>query len=281
MAMVKIVPEDAVERLKNEGFLLIQLTEQARMALASTFEAAYPFFRATLDEKSSNTLSEDLGYRPKGIEYSQSPERPDPIESFTADVRTRAVINDLPSARARLLYKRMQATINVLEPIAEALTMLLADALSVGEIGEKLHGAFRRWSCLQVNYSQPANTPEAFINELHEDGHLITLSCSDGPGLEVQTRRGDFARITTADDEILVMPGEIVWLLSGGQIRPLYHQVRRESSCRERLAILFFGDIDPKFCEPWVKNKVNKGVDIGARVLTNAARFGLNGFPLE
>ncbi len=87
--------------------------------------------------------------------------------------------------------------------------------------------------------------------------------------------------ITTAPNEVLVMPGEIVWLLSGGQIRPLHHRVRREPSCSERLALLFFGDINPRLCRPWVRADVNEGVDIGARVLTNAARFGLDGFPLE
>ena len=77
------------------------------------------------------------------------------------------------------------------------------------------------------------------------------------------------------------MPGEILWLLSGGQIRPLYHRVRREPGCSERLALLLFGDINPRLCWPWVHTDINEGVDIGARVLTNSNRFGLGGFPLE
>jgi isopenicillin N synthase-like dioxygenase len=175
----------------------------------------------------------------------------------------------------------MQATIDILEPIAEILTIQLADTLSGHASYEKLRGAFRRWSCLQLNYSRPANTPAAFIHEPHEDGHLITISCADGPGLEVQTANGEFIPITTAYDEMVIMPGEIAWLLSGGQVRALYHRVRREPDCRERLAILFFVDIDPRLAKPWVNNKVNERVDIGARVLTNATRFGLNGFPLD
>lgn len=281
MSIIKKIPENAVEKLKNEGFFLIQLAEEACGIVASTFEAAYPFFHATVDEKNSNTLPEDLGYRPMGIEYSQSPEHPDPIESFTVDMRTPHASANMPSASARQLYKWMQATIDILEPVAEILTIQLADTLSGHTYRKKLRGAFRRWSCLQLNYSRPMNIPEAFIHEPHEDGHLITISCANGPGLEAQTASGEFIPITTAYDEMLVMPGEIAWLLSGGQVRPLYHRVRRKSDCRERMAILFFGDIDPRLCEPWINSKVNKGVDIGARILTNATRFGLNGFPLD
>lgn len=281
MRLAKVIPEDAVERLKNDGFLLITLTKQACKNVAATFEAAYPFFRAPPDEKNKNILPEELGYRPTGIEYSQSPDRPDPIESFTVDGRTDAVPPDCKSASARELYKQMLSTFDVFERIAEALTIRLADTLGGKSAGSALRGALRRWSCLQLNYSRPADADAPFINESHEDGHLLTVSCANEPGLEIQTAGGDFVPMTTTPDEVIIMPGEIVWLLSGGQIRPLYHRVRRESGCSERLALLFFGDISPRLCRPWVHSDVNEGIDIGGRVLTNAARFGLGGFPLD
>ena len=281
MRLTKRIPEDAVERLKNDGFLLIQLTEPACENVAATFTTAYPFFRAPQDEKSKNILPVELGYRPTGVEYSQSPDRPDPIESFTVDGRADATPADCKTATARELYERMLSTFDIFERIAETLTVRLASALGGKSAGRALRGALRRWSCLQLNYSRPADADAPFINESHEDGHLLTVSCANEPGLEIQTAGGDFMSITTAPDEVLVMPGEIVWLLSGGKIRPLYHRVRREPGCDERLALLFFGDINPRLCHPWVHAEVNDRVDIGARVLTNAARFGLGGFPLE
>lgn len=281
MRLTKMVPEDAVERLKNDGFLLIPLTEPACKNVAATFDAAYPFFRAPLDEKNKNILPEELGYRPTGVEYSQSPDRPDPIESFTVDGRADAAPADCKTTAARELCERMLSTFDFFERIAETLTVRLASTLGGGEAGRALRGALRRWSCLQLNYSRPADADAPFVNESHEDGHLLTVSCANGPGLEIQTAGGDYMPITTAPDEVLIMPGEIVWLLSGGQIRPLYHRVRREPDCSERLALLFFGDITPRLCQPWVRTDVNTGVDIGGRILTNAARFGLGGFPLE
>jgi isopenicillin N synthase-like dioxygenase len=281
MRLSKMIPVDAVERLKNDGFLLIPLTQPACKNVTATFDVAYTFFRAPLDEKNKNILPEELGYRPTGIEYSQSPDRPDPIESFTVDGRADATPADCKTAAARELYKRMLSTFDIFERIADTLTARLASALSGKSAGRALRGALRRWSCLQLNYSRPADADAPFINESHEDGHLLTVSCVNGPGLEIQTAGGDFMPMTTAPDEVLVMPGEILWLLSGGQIRPLYHRVRRVPGCGERLALLFFGDINPRLCRPWVHADVNEGVDIGARVFTNAARFGLGGFPLE
>jgi hypothetical protein len=47
------------------------------------------------------------------------------------------------------------------------------------------------------------------------------------------------------------------------------------------MALLFFADIDPALCKPWIENETNLGVDIGARVLTNALRFGLKPYQPE
>lgn len=275
------ISQDTVERLKTDGFLLLRLTEADCETVKETFEAAYPFFRSPLEEKIPNILSLDSGYRPMGVEYSQAPERPDLVESFTASFRTRAEITKLPSLRAQDLFNRMLKTIDIFEAIAEAIIIRLADDLSERQAGENLKGAFRHWSRLQLNYSRPANASAPFINEAHEDGDLLTVACATGPGFELQAANGKFIPITTSEDEVLALSGEIAWLLSGGLIRPVYHRVRPESRANERMALLFFGDIHPQLCEPWINSEVNADVDIGARVLTNATRYGLHGFTLE
>jgi isopenicillin N synthase-like dioxygenase len=136
----------------------------------------------------------------------------------------------------------------------------------------------RRWSRLQVNYARPANTRTPFINEAHEDGVLMTLVCATCPGFEVQTPDGEFAPLTTSPGEVIAMAGEITWLLSGGIIPPVYHRVRPVGDYAERLSVIFLGDVHPSLCEPWVENEVNAHVDIGERVRTSAARFGLQAF---
>jgi isopenicillin N synthase-like dioxygenase len=276
-----LIPEDAVDRLTADGFLRIRLVSEASEAILATFKVGYPFFHQSSAEKVLNVLSEDGGYRPLGIEYSRSPDAPDQIETFTASDRTRTTANALPTTSAQLLHQRMLVAFAALESIAEALTIRLAESVGGRAYKKKLRGAFGRWSRLQLNYSRPAETKAKFINEAHEDGVLMTLACATGPGFEVQTASGNFTPISTLPDEVLAMPGEITWLLSGGLIRPLYHRVVPEADQHERLALLFLGDIHPSLCEPWITNEVNANVDIGDRVLRSATRFGLQGFASE
>lgn len=279
--MTRQIRHGGVDQLRTDGFLVLKTSAEAGRAMVEIFNAAYAFFRTPLEEKARCSLPNDNGYRPMGIEYSQSPERPDPAESFTASAGIREAIPDLPSLEGRALYAQILAMIDILEPIAETLTIQMAEAFGGQYSSELLGGAFTHWSCLQLNYSRPSELTVPFIHESHEDGHLITIACSTGPGLEIQTASGSFLPITIEHDEVLIMPGEIAWLLSGGQIRPLYHRVRRQRGQLERVALLFFADMDPRLCKPWVTNDVNRNIDIGARMLINPTRFGLGEVTLE
>ena len=109
----------------------------------------------------------------------------------------------------------------------------------------------------------------------------MTIACATGSGLEVQMTNNEFRSMPSGLEELLIMPGEIIWLLSGGQIRPLYHRVRLHHQNPKRMALLFFGDIDPCCCDPWISNEINRQVDIGTRVLASVNRFGLKGFAME
>jgi isopenicillin N synthase-like dioxygenase len=273
-----LIPESVVEQLKTDGFVILTVPSGVQETIQTTFQAARDFFSAGLDQKMANRLVDDWGYRPFGIEYSGSPERPDLVESFSASVRNWGASNCLRSDTARNLYRQMLNAISVLEPIAECLTIRLAETLTNSAMRNVLQGAFRNWSCLQINHTYFDMADERMINDLHEDGHLITVACSTGPGLELLTPSGEFLPVTTKFNEVVIMPGEIIWLLSGGYVRPLYHRVRSEAQSHKRLALLFFGDIDPRLCKAWVSNEVNANTDIGARVLTNGKRFGLDAF---
>src|SRR6266446_7196482 len=107
-------PLDPVSRLISDGFLRIPLDAETHRLVAATFEAAFPFIRATLPQKMSCRLAEDCGYRPRGIEYSQSPDRPDSIESFTACARLPLAETHLASEVAYRLYERMIAVVGAL-----------------------------------------------------------------------------------------------------------------------------------------------------------------------
>jgi len=272
---------DTARKLLADGYLLLRVDEATWSAIDAAADAAYRFFRRPMAEKGMSVLPEDCGYRPTGIEYSQDPNRPDPIESFTASMRTVRDAARLPIVAARILHEHLLEVFGVFAPLAEALTTRVADAVADSGALASFHGAFDRWSCVQVNYSRPAETVEGCIHEPHEDGHLWTFAHATAPGLEVATASGDFLAITTGAREVIVMPGEVAHLLSGGCVRPLYHRVRPDRRHGERLAVLFFADMAPALCQPWLRNDVNAGIAIGARVRSNATRFGLSGFTPE
>lgn len=273
------IPSDPLAILTEQGHLTIPLDASGTRAVTHAFEAAAVFFRASEEEKLRCRLPHDCGYRPSGIEYSQSAARPDPIASFSACARLDPRDTELSVSCAQVLYDSMWRVLTALEPIAELVAIRIARTL--GAATANLGGSMHRWSILQMNYARPSDTDTEFIHEEHEDGHLLTLGCSDGPGLELKTPGGNYSSGPGVPSVVVVMPGEILQLLSGGRVQPLLHRVRRHAAVRERLALLFFADIDPLRCAPWVLSDTNRGVDIGERVLTNAGRFGLAGFARE
>jgi len=270
-----LLPENAFETLKHDGFLLLKIPKGPTEAIQDTCSLACRFFRDRLEEKVTSSLPSDLGYRSLAGEYSQSPNRPDQYESFSASARMRSAVTSLQSKTAKDLYNAMLNVIGEFEPIAESVTSTIAKAINNTVNSDGFSGAFHLWSFLQFNYAQPSLTKAEFINDLHEDGCLLTIACPMVPGLEIRTMGGQFMRVTTEPDEILVFPGEILWLLSGGVLLPLHHRVRPNSKYEERLSLLYFADIDPCLCLPWRVNEINRTVDIGKRVRENPTRFGL------
>lgn len=278
MSSLDCLPENWRESIETSGFLLLKISADVRQSIELVIEAAYRFFRCTAAEKILNTLPEDAGFRPYGVEYSYDPTQPDQVESFTMTARHSAA--SLPSLRAQVLASRMLFLFNQLEELAEILTIQLATAVADHSF-PSLNGGFHRWSRLQLNYARPRRVMAPYIHEAHEDGNLLTLACATGPGLELRTGKAEFVQMTVNPGELVVMPGQIAWLLSGGQIRPQYHRVRPHSGSEERIALLFFGDLSPSLCAPWLENEINRGVDIGHCVQTSVNRFGLQGFEHE
>jgi isopenicillin N synthase-like dioxygenase len=275
------IADEAVERFISDGFVSLKIPNPMQDYLRTLFCVGRDFFNVGVEEKLLNRLRLDTGYRPKGIEYSDTPDHPDEMESFSVTRRLPNAVASLRSARAKILYLRMSEFIGLLEPYAERLITAVAMKLTGTLLNQDMDGAFSKWSLLQMNYSRPADIRADYINDCHEDGCLITITAVTGPGLELQSTDGSFVQVSPKDDELLLMSGEILSLLSGGKIPPTYHRVRPIAQNTERLSLLFFGDIDPALCKPWIVNDTNANIDIGDRVLNNSTRFGLARWDLE
>jgi isopenicillin N synthase-like dioxygenase len=270
-----LLEEPAYEKFRANGYLTFPASAVLRDRLAGVFLAAEHFFSMDLGRKLLDRLPRDVGYRPYGVEYSQSAGRPDQIESFSLFPMIEDAATSLKSDYALHLYNEMSALLKLLEPIAEQFLMEIAELLSGRPIGETLRGAFHLWSHLQINHAHTTNTASDFPIESHEDGSVVTIMTNTAPGLELQGPDGSFSPISTNFDELVLISGEILWLLSGGTVGPTYHRVRTFSTPVPRMALLYFVDLEPSLCEPWIRSEANRDVDIGERVRNNATRFGL------
>jgi isopenicillin N synthase-like dioxygenase len=270
-----------IKRLTDLGCAVIELEPPEAEAVAEVVLAAPSFFRLPPAEKGKCRLGPSAGYRPYGIEYSNSPEHPDEMETYSATAASAEDGSALPSGSGRDLHGRTAVAFRLLEPLAERLVVALAENLTSRPWKEALSGGLHRWSCLQVNHSHPSEARSEFINEVHEDGHFLTLAYSTSAGLEVGQVDGSFVSVTTAPNQMVVMLGGIASLMTNGRLLPLYHRVRSIPTCAERTSVLFFADLAPDLCQPWIVGATNRSVDIGAYIRSNPTRFGLQKYGSE
>ncbi|MGH3415912.1 MAG: 2OG-Fe(II) oxygenase family protein, partial [Actinocrinis sp.] len=132
-----------------------------------------------------------------------------------------------------------------------------------------------RASVLQINsFAEPTDAP--LLQQPHEDAVFLTVIWTSAPGLEAvlgeQPRAMDFA-----PDEVAVMPGSVLTAMTGGEVRPLFHQARNHHIL-ERKSIMYFVSPDAEFAvEPFVTNEFNEGTDIRELVVSNPQNyFGLS-----
>jgi isopenicillin N synthase-like dioxygenase len=263
----------AIRRFMRDGYLIVDSPPDVRTKMQRALTAGVEFFGEALEAKLANRLPLDTGYRPYGQEYSLDETHPDEVESFTASRRVRDPELKLQTSAAKRLNSEMLVLFDGFEVMAANMTSSLAREFAVAQ--PKLEAAFTRWSLLQMNYSRPSQVDAAFINDPHEDGCLLTIMSLVGPGFELKSTNGKYKALDTSPNQILIMAGEILSLITGGKIAPVYHRVRTDPTCKERLSLLFFADMNPTLCTPWIHSRHNEGIDIGQRVLQNSIRYGL------
>jgi isopenicillin N synthase-like dioxygenase len=283
--MKQMPSEITVERARRVhdlvalGYLNLELPSQVHANILAAYANADIFFNLSPDERESNVLPFGCGYVPFGREHSGDATKPDHIEFFAVSARSNESTDSLPSLAARELHLKMMQVFDALERQTEDLVIDIASPLCGSESAQRLRGGLHRWSLLQMNQSLPT-PPGELINTPHEDGHLLTLAHANSPGLEI-TIGGSFVPANRPATSMMVIPGRIITMLTGGQIAPLYHRVRAHLHSRPRLSLLFFANLDPALCIPWRRTAMNQEVDIGAHVLDNSARFGAVGFTVE
>ncbi len=268
------IAHDGGEELERAGYLVVHLPAAVRRRIARLSSTALHYFSLPEPEQRANVLAFGCGHWAYGVEHSGLPEDPDRVSFFGASARTAAAAQSLPSPVARSLHAQLLELFGTFEALAEDLMVDIASRFGIGS-PEALRGGLRDYSMIQISRSLPTPEGEPIYHE-HEDGHLLSIAQANGRGLEIRTEQG-YRPAPYSPESLLVMPGELLRLLTGGRVSPLFHRVRSVTRKRPRLALLFFADLDPDYCTPWDDRLADKA-RCGAQVLSNAARFGMPGF---
>ncbi|HVJ40866.1 MAG TPA: 2OG-Fe(II) oxygenase family protein [Dongiaceae bacterium] len=260
---------------ERHGYAIIKLDAAVVDSLETVESQAKQFFGQSASIKHGFAAPSCVeGYREIGPEYSLVPERPDLTESFSFWYRNRRRPEIVAWRESCPLHALMHSTADMLSTVtADLFAAMAASWSSVGEQTPPLR--FQEASYIQVNYYEPAQHGRDLLQDPHEDGHLITLVRSTEPGLEIKV--GDtFQAIKLAPDEMLVMPGSLLTLMTGNLVPPLFHQVRNSLRRKARYSHMFF--VNPELnqkLDPWIRNASNEQIDIIQHANSAPQQFGL------
>lgn len=260
-------------QLEQQGFLWIPVDDALSQATDHVFASADEFFAHPPKEKlcyASPAWVE--GYRELGPEYAQVPERADLTESFSTWHRNRMRPEIKAWSERCPLHGAIHQTSSMLSELVGDLFTAMADYWGPGGAPEL---RFRNATWAQVNHYEPARHSRDLLQDPHEDGHLISIVLTNAPGLEIQVD-GEFVPANIGKNELLVMPGSLLSLMTGYRVKPGYHQVRNTRRTDPRSSLLYF--VNPEMDQalsPWIANESNQDVDIIERANAGPAQFGL------
>ena len=262
----------ASETLLRTGFALIRPDRAVRAGLDELFAEADAFFARDAADKAAFSQPDILeGYRGFGAEFSGSEDRPDLNETFSLAPANQS----RPDIAAWRSVNRLHAAMARIAPyycaLADGVLRGVRDAVDAG--GDLI--VSEDFSYLQLNYYRPRSERRDLLQDAHEDGHLLTIVTSRQPGLEIEVD-GRFEAASLAPDELLVMPGSILTLMTGGRVAPLVHRVRNVPGLRRRASLMFF--VNASVTRPiraWAPAADGGWPDIRQATIASSRMFGL------
>ena len=271
--MPTLPPSTLGLELVVNGSDYISVPDGTVAAMATLLAEARRFFEAPTEDKArfeAVTTGTMTGWRRIGVEYSQTPDRPDLNETFCYRHRDDAA----PTVVEHPLRSACRYAQSALDAAASMALRSLADAAGVTHEVDPIRTFEESW--LQLNWSRPSTASREFIQDAHEDGHLLTLLVADAPGLEILDPKQGWVPVWPTLESVLVFAGECSALLVDGRVVPMMHRVRARAEVPTRLSVAYFVNPDlDQTLEPWIPGARNKGIDLLRWGQLNPARFGL------
>lgn len=234
------VVTQAARDIIDTGYAVVKLSQLDENRLHTAISTAVDFFGRDAEFKNAHASDDfNYGYRPFGVEYSVSPDRPDVNECFTLWADR---LDKIPDAGG--IGELTDSFLGWRDALAPLVKSVLDEVAQY--FGAQQAPDFEKASYLQINYYLTTDNGREMLQDRHEDGHMVTVIHANKPGLETYLE-GEPKPALPAHDEVIIMPGSVLTLLSGGKIPPLYHQVRN-LGLTNRQSIMYF--VNPELDEP-------------------------------
>ena len=262
----------AASTLLHSGYAIVRVEPAFAERLDDVFRSAEIFFGLPAAEKADFARPDILeGYRTLGAEFSRTAERPDLNETFAMVLRNQARpdLADWPAANP--LHRALRAAAHDYVELVDGVLENLRRAINPE--GDAVASA--EFSYFQLNHYRPQRERRDLLQDAHEDGHLLTVVTARQPGLEIEVD-GAFEAVSLAPDELLLMPGGILTLMTGGAVQPLLHRVRNVPGVAERSSLMFF--VNPSLTKPpraWAPASDGSYPDIAQATIESSQMFGL------
>lgn len=264
--------EIGAQSLIERGYAVLEDDSNLLPLVHAAFSEGLRFFgQADVSKRDASVSKIIEGYLPMMSEFSVTEQRPDLCEGFAVWRRN----SDDPDVKRWApntpLHVAMTATLPIYTGLANAIFEALRQKFNPH--GDVLLDS--EASYLQMNQYRPADHERDLLQDPHEDGHMLTVLRPTARGCEIRIG-GEFTHIEIPDNAVLLMPGSLLTIMTGGVIPPLFHRVRNDRSTAIRQSMMYF--INPTMLAetyPWIENETNRGASIRTTAIQNSKNFGL------
>lgn len=238
--------------LITQGFAILKLPEAA---LASTWVCLDNINRVSIDERTAFSFPQTTsGFLPQGGEHAKYTNNVDLCDRFCYWQRHAALYDSHPFAHGRLFGEIAASELHMWSLAQNLINEIWAFFHS----GEEVMLRSNSYLQLCMYESQFHDSAREYLQDRHEDGHLLTLIKPNRDGL-VLFLDGEETPVYLKDDEILAITGSLLTTLSDGQIAPMYHAVRNPNIRLNRNSIVYFAipDLSKPYTTLLGKNRIS------------------------
>jgi hypothetical protein len=194
------------------------------------------------------------GFFDKGGEHAKYTDNIDLCDRFCYWHKNRASHKDCLFTKNEL-YSNVLACEELLSSLAQDLVSGLSNFFHGDEKIDIRDSSYIQICMYENNYQE---APRKYLQDRHEDGHLITLIKPTRDGLVIYIN-GVETPVFLADDEVIIITGSLLTALSDGRIPPMYHAVKNPLMRLSRKSLVYFviPDLLREYTSLIKKNKIS------------------------